>query len=123
MNTSNETYIPALRFNWLTRFYDPVIALTTREKTFKKRLITQADIQPGHEVMDIGSGTGTLAIWTKQHEPCAQVTGLDGDPEILSIASRKSRRLGLDIKFEQGLSYDIPYQNNRFDRCLSYTRE
>ena len=123
MNTSNETYIPALRFNWLTRFYDPVIALTTRGKTFKKRLITQADIQPGHEVMDIGSGTGTLAIWTKQHEPCAQVTGLDGDPEILSIASRKSRRLGLDIKFEQGLSYDIPYQNNRFDRCLSYTRE
>ena len=119
MSSKNETYIPALRFNWLTRFYDPVIALTTREKTFKKSLIKQADIQPGHEVIDIGSGTGTLAIWAKQQTPEAQVTGLDGDPEILSIARRKSLQHGLIINFEQGLSYDVPYQDNRFDRCLS----
>ena len=119
MNTENETYIPALRFNWLTRFYDPVIALTTREKTFKKRLIKQADIQKGHEVIDIGSGTGTLALWTKRDHPEAQVTGLDGDPQILAIARRKSRKHDLGINFEQGLSYDIPFSDNRFDRGLS----
>ena len=47
------------------------------------------------------------------------MTGLDGDPEILSIARRKSLQHELSINFEQGLSYDIPYQDNRFDRCLS----
>ena len=39
MSTNNKTYMQALRFNWLTRFYDPVIALTIREKTFKNRLL------------------------------------------------------------------------------------
>ena len=53
MGTNNEQYIPALRFNWLTHLYDPVIAVTTREKTFKKKLIKQADIQKGYEVIDI----------------------------------------------------------------------
>ncbi len=119
MGTNNEQYIPALRFNWLTHLYDPVIAVTTREKTFKKKLIKQADIQKGYEVIDIGSGTGTLALWIKQSEPEAQVIGLDGDPMILSIAQRKSQDQGLSITFEQVLSYDMPYSNNRFDRCLS----
>ena len=119
MGTNNEQYIPALRFNWLTHLYDPVIAVTTREKTFKKKLIKQADIQKGYEVIDIGSGTGTLALWIKQSEPEAQVIGLDGDPKILSIAQRKSQDQGLSITFEQVLSYDMPYSNNRFDRCLS----
>lgn len=36
MNANNQQYIPALRYNWLTWLYDPVVALTTREKTFKK---------------------------------------------------------------------------------------
>lgn len=119
MVTNNDKYIPALRFNWLTCFYDPVVALTTREKTFKKRLIKQAHIEKGHEVIDIGSGTGTLAIWIKQSEPEAKTIGLDGDPRILSIAERKAQGLGLSINFVRGLSYDIPFENNQFDRCLS----
>ena len=119
MGTNNEQYIPALRYNWLTHLYDPIIAVTTREKTFKKKLIKQADLQKGYEVIDIGSGTGTLALWIKQSEPEAKVIGLDGDPKILSIAQRKSQDQGLSITFEQALSYDMPYSSNRFDRCLS----
>ena len=34
----NEKYIPALSYDWLTSFYDPVVALTTRESAFKKAL-------------------------------------------------------------------------------------
>ena len=119
MGTNNEQYIPALRYNWLTHLYDPIIAVTTREKTFKKRLIKQADIQKGYEVIDIGSGTGTLALWIKQSEPEAEVIGLDGDQKIVSIAQQKSQDQGLSITFEQALSYDMSYSSNRFDRCLS----
>ncbi len=119
MEANTEHYIPALRFNWLTHFYDPIIAATTREKIFKKSLIKQADIQNGHKVIDIGSGTGTLALWAKQSEPRAEVVGLDGDLNILSIAQKKSQAQGVDVTFEKALSYDMPFSSNRFDRCMS----
>jgi len=119
METNTEHYIPALRYNWLTHFYDPIIAATTREKIFKKKLIKQADIQNGHEIIDIGSGTGTLALWIKQSAMGAKVMGLDGDQKILSIARKKSKDQGINITFEQGFSYDMPFNSHQFDRCIS----
>ena len=34
-----DKYIPALRFDWLTTIYDPIVRLTTRETAFKTALI------------------------------------------------------------------------------------
>ncbi|MES1944503.1 type 11 methyltransferase [Salinisphaera sp. PC39] len=116
---SNVAYLHALRFAWLTRFYDPVVALTVRERTFKQRLIALAGIESGHEVLDIGCGTGTLAILIKQTCPGAEVTGLDGDPEILDRARRKAQVAAIDIRFDQGLSNALPYQDASFDRVVS----
>ena len=73
-------YIPALKFTWLTPLYDFVVATTTREKRFKQRLLQQASLQPGWDVLDLGCGTGTLALWAKQAQPAARIVGLDGDP-------------------------------------------
>ena len=78
---SETEYVPALRFKWLTRYYDVVIAYSTREKTFKRALINQAGIESGMQVLDLASGTGTLAIWIKQQYPSAIVTGVDGDSD------------------------------------------
>lgn len=116
---SNAAYLHALRFAWLTRFYDPVVALTVRERTFKQRLITLAGIESGQEVLDIGCGTGTLAILIKQTCPGAKVTGLDGYPEILDRARRKMQAAAVDIRLDQGLSHELPYQDASFDRVVS----
>jgi len=62
MKPSSKSYIPALGYRWLTRFYDPVVRLTTREATFKEALRGQASIQDGHQILDLGCGTGTLAL-------------------------------------------------------------
>jgi SAM-dependent methyltransferase len=92
VRSSGEPYIPALRFRWLTAVYDPVVALTTRERTFKHRLLSQAQIEPGMRVLDLGCGTGTLAVWLKQRTPAAEVVGLDADPAVLALARRKATR-------------------------------
>lgn len=119
MTEKRENYIPALRFDWLTKFYDPVVELTTREKYFKKRLIEQADLKDTYEVIDVGSGTGTLAILIKNLYPNIEVNGLDGDSNILEIANRKSINTDVKVDFRKGLSYDMPYKNEKFDRCFS----
>jgi ubiquinone/menaquinone biosynthesis C-methylase UbiE len=113
------TYLPALRFRSLTRFYDPFIRRTTREDSFKPRLLEQAAIGDGDRVLDLGCGTGTLAVMAKQASPGAEVTGLDADPEVLEQATEKAKRAEVAIAFRQGMSNELPYEDASFDRVLS----
>lgn len=112
-------YVPALGFHWLTPFYDVVIGATTRERSFKQALIQQADFAPNQEVLDLASGTGTLAIWIKTAHPQVNITGVDGDPAILSLATQKAVNAGVSVQFKQALSYDLPYSDASFDRVVS----
>lgn len=116
---SNERYIPALSYSWLTPFYDPVVRLTTRERRFKKALVEQLGIRDGDHVLDLACGTGTLTILLKQASPRAEVTAVDGDPMILDSAKEKANQLGLEIRFDEGMSFSLPYPDESFDRVVS----
>jgi ubiquinone/menaquinone biosynthesis C-methylase UbiE len=112
-------YIPALRFTWLTPFYDPFLKWGMREEAFKRHLIQQAQIQPGMRVLDLGCGTGTLTILIKQTHMEADIVGLDGDPTVLEIAHSKADLAGVKIILDQGMAFELPYPDNSFDRVLS----
>lgn len=112
-------YIPALRFDWLTPLYDPLLRLGMREQTFKGQLIHQAKIQPGQRVLDLGCGTGTMTVLIKQSVPGAEVIGLDGDPKVLEIARSKAATAGVNLAFDYGMAYQLPYPDGSFDRVLS----
>lgn len=116
---ANPRYVPALGFSWLTPAYDAVVAATTRERTFKDALIEQATIQPGHRILDLGCGTGTLALEMARRCPDAIVTGVDGDPAILQRAWRKAAQLGSPVHFDQALAAALPYTDGTFDRVVS----
>lgn len=119
MNTRNERYIPALGYHWLTGLYDQVVRMTTRESTFKPALVAQAGIQAGDRVLDLACGTGTLTMLAKQAQPAAEVHGIDGDDNILKIATGKAQADGLDLKLRQGLADALPYADAHFDRAMS----
>jgi len=121
MNLVNaeERYISALHFDWLTRFYDPIMQWTMREQTFKRHLIQQANIKAGSRVLDLGCGTATLSIMFKEAHPGAEVIGLDGDEKALSIAQRKIADAGLDIELKKGMSFDLDFPNHSFDVVVS----
>jgi ubiquinone/menaquinone biosynthesis C-methylase UbiE len=114
-----EDYIPALTYDRLTALYDPVLRITTRERRFKDQLLEQAALEPGMRVLDLGCGTGTLAVWAKQRHPDAELIGLDGDPEVLERGRRKAAAAGVDVTLDEGLSFDLPYEDGLFDRVLS----
>ena len=77
MPLRNEQYIPALRFDWLTFLYDPVVRLTTREVAFKSALLAQARIQFRQHILDLACGTATLTIAIKQAYPQTRVVGIE----------------------------------------------
>lgn len=119
MNHSKNKFIPALRFNCLTGLYDPIVALTCREKTFKSQLINQAGISPNQHILDIGSGTGTLALLIKQRCPNTSVIGLDADKNIIEIANKKAGSENTNLKFIEGMSFNMPFDEEQFDLCVS----
>ena len=119
MGTESRSYVPALRFPALTRLYDPVVGLTTRERRFKELLIEQAAPAPGQRVLDLGCGTGTLAIELKRRQPGAAVVGLDADPEMLAQARAKAESEGVELELTEGLSNELSYEEASFDRVLS----
>ena len=114
-----DRYVPALGFRWLTPFYDAVVRLTTRERTFKQALLEQANLSSEQDVLDLACGTGTLTIWASQRVPGLRLTGLDGDADVLARARAKAQAAGLEIAFDEGLSTSLPYPDHRFDRALS----
>ncbi|HEY0973234.1 MAG TPA: class I SAM-dependent methyltransferase [Solimonas sp.] len=120
MSTPSEAkYIPALGYRWLTGLYDPVVALTTRERTFKRGLLRQAAPQPGETVLDLGCGSGTLALMLLQAQPAAKVTGVDGDPAMLAQARRKAQATGRTLQLDESLVQTLPYADASFDLVVS----
>jgi ubiquinone/menaquinone biosynthesis C-methylase UbiE len=112
-----NSYIPALRFQWLTPLYDPLLKWVMREETFKRKLTQQANIQPGMKVLDLGCGTGTLTLMLKNSCPEAEITGMDGDAQVLDIARQKTR--GANIQWDEGLASSLPYPDSTFDRVVT----
>jgi len=112
---AEEKYISALHFDWLTRFYDPIMQWTLREQTFKRLLIQQANIKVGHRVLDLGCGTATLTIMLKEVHPETEVIGLDGDDKALAIAQSKISAAGLEIELKKGMSFELDFPDHFFD--------
>jgi ubiquinone/menaquinone biosynthesis C-methylase UbiE len=115
--SKSARFIPALSFRWLTPLYDLVLKWVMREETFKRKLVQQANIMPGMKVLDLGCGTGTLTLMLKQDYPNADVTGMDGDPQVLEIAREKSH--GIAIRWDEGLASSLPYPDSAFDRVVT----
>lgn len=112
----DKEYIPALNKDWLTPVYDPLVRIIMREQVFKTRLVQRINLQPGNQVLDLGCGTGTLAVMLQRSQPQAAITGLDGDERVLEMARRKTRQDGLDqIRWEKGLAFALPYPDATFD--------
>ena len=116
---AEQGYKPALSFPALTRFFDPLVAISSRESAFKARVLQRAALAPGEDVLDLGCGTGTLAIAALRDQPAARLTGLDADPEVLERASAKADAAGVEIALDRGFSTDLPYEDARFDAVLS----
>jgi SAM-dependent methyltransferase len=117
--TADRAFLPALRFKALTPYFDAFVRFPIRESEFKRRLLDGIDLAPGATVLDVGAGTGTLAIQVKERWPEANVTGLDADPEILAIARRKASAAGLDAEFVEAFSNEMPFADASLDAVVS----
>ncbi len=109
-------FVPANGRFLPTALYDRSIAITMREGAWRPRLVREVLSGDPGEVLDLGCGTGTLAIAMARAAGRARITGIDGDPEILDIARAKEGSQGID--FVGGLADTLPFDDGSFDRVV-----
>jgi release factor glutamine methyltransferase len=60
------------------------------------------DLPRGARVVDVGTGSGAVALALKDERPDLDVTGTDRSAEALAVARANAARLGLDVAFVEG---------------------
>ena len=76
-------------------------ALVPRPETeiVVERVLALLDGKPDPDVLDVGTGTGAIALAIKDERPGARVTAMDLSRDALELATENSRRTGLDVRF------------------------
>ena len=104
------------------RYYGVVSWLLTRgrERAFRERLVDLARIELGDAVLDVGCGTGTLALAAKRRVgPGGVVYGIDASPEMIARARKKAEKADAGVVFQTAVVESLPFPDARFDVVLS----
>jgi ubiquinone/menaquinone biosynthesis C-methylase UbiE len=70
-------------------------------------------------VLDVGCGTGTLALLLKRAQPGIGLVGVDDDDDVLRRAAAKAASAGLEIEFTRGLAGELHFPDSSFDKATS----
>src|SRR5919198_834637 len=102
----------AHRATWAAGDYAAVAEMI--DEVPPRHLLEAVGIEPGHEVLDVATGTGNAAL--QAASAGARVTGLDLTPELFETARHRARELDVVVDWIEGDAEELPFEDDRFDR-------
>jgi SAM-dependent methyltransferase len=86
-----------------------------------RRLLVELDVQPGHRILEVGTGVGATAFTLAANDPTAHVTGVDLSAFMVEQARKRAETLGLGERIKLIHNHDpnvLPFDDATFDLVL-----
>jgi ubiquinone/menaquinone biosynthesis C-methylase UbiE len=107
------------RYDLMGWFHD-TFSFRGKFRELRQKTATLAQLQPGEQVLDVGCGTGTLAIEVARRVGRAgRVAGVDPGTQQIARARRSAARRNIPIEFQIGVIEQLPFPDRSFDVVLS----
>lgn len=104
------------------KYYDPCVSILTlgQRARIRQATVAKAEIQAGATVLEVGCGTGDVALAAKRRAGAGgTVYGIDPAPEMIAVARAKAARAGLALDFQVGVIEALAFPDASFDVVLS----
>jgi ubiquinone/menaquinone biosynthesis C-methylase UbiE len=89
-------------------------------RQLRQRTAKLAGVRDGDQVLDVGCGTGTLALEVAGRVgPSGHVVGIDPSAPQIARARAKAARRHLDVAFQTGVIERLPFPDQAFDAVLA----
>lgn len=96
------------------------VALAGRGPRLRGHLADLLELRPGQHVLDVGCGSGTLALALAQRVgPSGAVTGIDAAPEMLAAARSRAAHRRVLMRLQLAAAQALPFPDASFDAAVS----
>jgi ubiquinone/menaquinone biosynthesis C-methylase UbiE len=102
-------------------YYDFMVEVTSlgHASMLRRMTVDNALIKPGDSLLDVGCGTGDVAVLAKTRARAGEVHGIDPSPEMIAVARSKAARKKQEIDFRVGVIEALPFPDARLDVVTS----
>jgi SAM-dependent methyltransferase len=100
-----------------SRFVNHFASFAEMVREVGELLVERAGVEPGMDVLDVGTGTGNAAL--PAAKAGARAIGLDGSAELLAVARERAADAMIEIDWVESSPEALPFEDDSFDRVLS----
>lgn len=101
------------------RWYDALNRLLPFGRPIREKLVELASPAPGEHVLDVGCGTGAIALAVASRLGAGKVRGIDPSPEMIEVATEKATKAGAAADFQVAAIERLPFPDASFDLVTS----
>jgi len=99
--------------------FDKTESLDEAEKSMLELYIERADIQEGHDILDLGCGWGSFSLYVAEKYPSVSITAVSNSKDQIAFIQNEAKRRGLfNIKASK-MDVNNLDLDNKFDRIVS----
>jgi len=110
-------------FDKIAGYYDSTNRILSLgfDESWRRQGVASLNPTPGGSYLDIGCGTGDIALEILRQSPSSRVTGIDPSEGMLELGREKIQAAGLTkaISLEQGDVLNLRFEDDSFDGAIT----